>query len=284
MNESQGYITVATRRRKHLEMAVDLALSLRKHDATRAIAVVVDEANHSVLNRHYPNVFDSVHVVPRELAFGYAPKLYVAEVTPFSQTLFVDADCLVLRSLEELWSALRPLDFTVLGDYVTPSDEVKHHNISTRRIAERFELKTYFHASSPLFYFQRERGRDVLGKCLDLYTGPLNQLRYWRWDAACAPDEIAFGIVGSREEIGRFPQYDPIIERRDASEWKAETAPRPIFHCIFPTNPDVMDWLMRGVRARRTELGLPNHSERYWRGKAFAKRVQYAVDAALNLR
>jgi hypothetical protein len=100
---------------RYVEMAVDMALSLREHTHL-PIAIAVDQGLAEVLLDRYRGVFDEVVQVPDRFLDGRALKYGTAAATPFDETMFVDADCVVLSSLEGLWSVLDRTDMAMVGE------------------------------------------------------------------------------------------------------------------------------------------------------------------------
>lgn len=278
---TQGYITAGANHPRHVEMAVDLCLSLKEHDPRRHFAVVID----SSLERHaarYSGVFDHLFVVPDELNFGHAAKLYVGQVSPFDRTLFIDADCLALGSVDELWGHLATRDFCVPGEYVGADETRHHHNFPIADLCRRFQLPRYYWASSPLFFFA-EAGRPVLAECLRMYREVLPSEGIVRWDTGWPPDEIAFGVVGGRRSYEPFPPVQTLIKQPDLPRWVTGRPPHPVYHCTMSPALPVLSDLMRQVAARRRARGLPQGSRRFWVRKALYKKAQRGITRALGL-
>jgi hypothetical protein len=149
----------------YLELAVDMALSLRDH-TTLPIALVTDERLGNVTARHYPRIFDDVKLLPPRFRRGSARKYGSAEASPFEETVFVDADCVVLGSLDEVFNVLRNHSLAMLGEYLTRADDRRHHGFSTRRLMDRFGLGRYLKTNSGIFAFRRSQALGILEACL----------------------------------------------------------------------------------------------------------------------
>ena len=276
----QGYITSATGHIKHLQMAVDLRLSLRKWDPKRPFAVIVNESISSKAKDFA--VFDRVHVVPDAEGRGYGGKLYTAEASPYAQTLFFDADCLAVGPVESLWEHLQHLHFCVPGQYVAADCHGHHHNHQISDLCAQFDLSHYYWAISPMYFFS-DIGRSTVQEVQRVYHEELTPRGICQWDTDYPPDEIAFGVVGGRANFASFPPVQTIIKQRNLSEWTLGNPPHPIFHCTMSPTLDVLAGLMQEVAARRRAAGLPQGSRRYWVKKALQKKTQRDITQALGL-
>jgi hypothetical protein len=281
MTPKQGYITAAVHARRHLEMAVDLRLSLRDIDPARPCALVTDQScakgAHALLR-----VFEHVEIIPEIDNYGHSAKLYVAERQVFNQTLFLDADCLVLGPLNDLWEALQSREFCVPGLYVDKTCTQHHHNYSIASLCETFGLERYYFASSPIFYFS-EAGRAVMHAIRKTYNTELRHGAVRRWDRDWPPDEIAFAVVGGRVNFAPFPPLQTIIKQPNLPSWTVGKPPFPVFHCTMCPSLDVLSELMQHVAARRRAEGLPQGSRRHWVKKALYKKTQRSITQALGL-
>ena len=281
MTTNQGYITAAVHHRKHLEMAVDLRLSLRDVDPMRPCAVVTDESCAAGAGALL-QVFEHVFVLPDSKNFGHSAKLCVADYSPFAQTLFLDADCLVLGPLSELWSALQGKEFCVPGAYVDNTCTQHHHNYPIANLCATFGLDRYYFASSPIFYFS-DAGRSVLHAVREVYNTELRNGSVRRWDRNWPPDEIAFGIVGGRQTFADFPPLKTIMDASDMPRWKGNNAPEPVYHCVVGPSVHQLASAMRCVRERRKAAGLPDSSWTHWIKKATSKKIQRSLTRTLRL-
>ncbi len=114
MGGSQGYIVLATGSRKYLVMATNLVASILVMDPNREVCVVHDpdadvprELQHSRVHlRALP---------PDPLYPTVINKFRLPSVSPFGQTMYVDADCLLVkRDIDFYWNAVgaQPLSIT----------------------------------------------------------------------------------------------------------------------------------------------------------------------------
>jgi len=266
MSASRGYLTLAARDALYLEMAVDMALSLRQHTEL-PVALAADEALAVVAQTRYAGVFDAVKLIPQRFRQGRALKYGVAEASPFEETTFVDADCIVLSTLDHLFASLRSSPMAMTGEMLTLADDRRHHGFSTRSLIRRFGLERYLKTNSGVFCFRRSAALPIMEECLTCHREEV--LRRLRWEVILGKwlgDELAFGIVGGRRGLGTLPKPDAMYWPPDEFEALDLARPaKPLLHLIWPLSPPVLDELVRGTTARRAARGVPGDAESHWR-------------------
>lgn len=99
MDTTKGFITVATGKDRYYIMAHNLLRSYRFHaKSPMPFAIICDRANEWTAD------FDSVVIVETPTR-SYMDKMRILDLSPFDETLFVDADSLAFRDLNEMWSS-----------------------------------------------------------------------------------------------------------------------------------------------------------------------------------
>lgn len=113
----RGFITVATGRELYFIMAHNLLLSYRYHAKTPVpFAILCDRQNEWTAD------FDQVVIIDRP-ANSYFDKMRILDLSPFDETIFIDADSLIYRDLTPLWDLFKDgPDVGVLGT-VLPLDD-----------------------------------------------------------------------------------------------------------------------------------------------------------------
>jgi hypothetical protein len=111
----EGYLVLATGPDRYIDMARNLAASLRVMDGTRRICLVHDE--HARLDTTDTRFFDDYSLLADDpLYAGLINKIRVFETSPYRRTMFVDADCLLLkRDIDTYWNMARPYPFAITG-------------------------------------------------------------------------------------------------------------------------------------------------------------------------
>lgn len=262
--DARGFLTLATGRVGFLEMAVDMALSLRDHTEL-PIGVATDRPLAGLVKSRYASVFDHATVVSDRFLDGRVRKYGVAEASPFEETVFVDADCLVLAPLDHLFDALGDHDVAMLGEQLTRDDDDRHHGFSTRRLMKRFDLERYLKTNSGVFAFRRTPAIDVMEACRTCFVEEVRPRLRWsillgRW----VGDEIAIGLVGGRRGLGTLPLPHPMYWPHEFETLDLDTPAKPLLHFIWPPPDEVLERLLREMRARRRDADVPGDGMGYW--------------------
>lgn len=118
---TRSVFTLATGKPVFLELAVTLARSFRvwHRESNIGFAIATDIAE------HLPPDLDWVTVIPLEPGqYGsvFSPKLYLNEIAPAERSLFVDADCLCVASLEPAFEAFAGRPVATIGRVVTDGE------------------------------------------------------------------------------------------------------------------------------------------------------------------
>ena len=265
MSAGRGFVTMAVGKPRFLEMAVDMALSLRQH-TSHPVALAADESLARQARDDYPTVFDEVRVVPARFLDGRGRKYGIAEASPYEESVYIDADCIVLDSLDHLFEALDYSDLAMVGSQLTLEHDENHHGFSSRWLMKRFDLPTYLKTNSGVFSFRRSTAMEIMDECLDCFVREARPKLGWRlvlgrW----LGDEIAFGIVGGRRGLRPLPQPSPMYWPQEFEGLDLANPTKPLLHLIWPPEPAVVDALIVGMRRRRAEAGVGGDAEVDWR-------------------
>jgi hypothetical protein len=262
---SRGYLTLAARSTRYLEMAVDMALSLREHTAL-PIALAADDELGDLARTRYAAAFTTVTRLPDRFRKRRALKYGSAEASPFDETMFVDADCIVLGGMDHLFAVLATTDMAMTGEQLTAADDRDHHGFSTTELIRRFGLQTYLKTNSGLFCFKRGPALAIMDECLACYTDEV--VRQLRWKALFGGwlgDELAFGIVGGRRGLGTLPKPDAMYWPEEIAALDLRRPTKPLLHMLWPLEPEQLSQLVEGTEARRRAAGVPGEAGAHWR-------------------
>jgi hypothetical protein len=263
-NASRGYLTLAARSARYLEMAVDMALSLREHTAL-PIALAADDELGAVARARYAAAFTTVTRLPDRFRKGRALKYGSAEASPFDETVFVDADCVVLGALDPLFAVLANADMAMTGEQLTAGEDRDHHGFSTTKLIRRFGLETYLKTNSGLFCFRREPALAIMDECLACYTDEVLRLRWRALFGGWLGDELAFGIVGGRRRLSTLPKPDAMYWPEEIAGLDLRRPTKPLLHMLWPLEPEQLAQLVEGTEARRRAAGVPGDAGAHWR-------------------
>lgn len=264
---SRGYLTLAVGRPAFLEMAVDMALSLREHTAL-PVGVVCDAALAVLARERYTSAFDHVTLLPERFDRGRVRKYGIAEACPFDEAVFIDADCIVLGSLDHLFKPLATRAMAMLGEQLTTADDENHHGFSTRWLMRRFELERYLKTNSGVFAFRREPALEIMEaflRCFEDEARP--RLRWPLLRGAWLGDEIAIGIVGGRLGLGTLGAEHPMYWPAEFGSIDPDHPSKPLLHFIWPPDASLLERLLADMRDRRRARGVGGDGSAAWRAE-----------------
>lgn len=106
----KGYITIAFGSEKYLEVARNLARSIKLNAPGLPLAIVTDLFD--------ADLSDFDVVIPTDPSGGRTlfHKLALDLYTPFDETIFLDSDCFVTRNMDSVWEAFTKHEFGVVGE------------------------------------------------------------------------------------------------------------------------------------------------------------------------
>jgi hypothetical protein len=125
-----GYLILAIGRVEYVDMARNLAASIRVMDAARRICLVHDEA--FLPGKRDARLFDEFSLLKSDPRYpGVMNKIRLFPISPYQRTMFVDADCLLLKTdIGRYWELAREHPFAITGERRTQG-EWKGVNIAT---------------------------------------------------------------------------------------------------------------------------------------------------------
>lgn len=155
-------------------------------------------------------IFDHVIQLPEHIGNvgGFAPKLYLNELTPFEETLFLDVDMLWLpyRKPSELFEALKDVEYTGITEGWCDIETLNCDNINKAYYfwADLNEIKTVYKLKegkiyqwrSEVVYFKKTaRVEKFFKKAQAIYANP--KLKTVKKFGTHIPDELAINIAAA---------------------------------------------------------------------------------------
>ncbi|MDR0410763.1 MAG: hypothetical protein LBH75_02160 [Treponema sp.] len=193
MNE-KGLITIAIGK-KYAVQARYLALSamLNSPQTIRAVVTDTPEALESV--------FDVTIPYDPSLGSPFAAKTRLNRYTPFEKTLFMDADSLVVHSLDSYWQSLDKRCFAYTGDLITSGVWY----VDVEKTMTRFGLAWLPKFNSGMFLFDKSEAADrVFDTAFALMQDGLD-VDFFR--AEMLPDEPFLAISLAQNNTPPFEDY-----------------------------------------------------------------------------
>jgi hypothetical protein len=201
MTNKKGLITIAIGK-KYVRQARHLAYSamLRAPQVLRAVVTDQEES--------LADFYDTV--IPYNPGYGdpFAAKTRLHLYTPFEETLYVDADSLVMRDFDSYWEALRERSFVYEGALFHEGEW--YFDIEKTRLQLSLPWIPQFN-SGMLLFKNDETARAVFDTAFDFLTRQKDEnfgVDFFR--GAMLPDEPFFAIALARlgiepvEDHGRF--------------------------------------------------------------------------------
>lgn len=122
MTQQRNVLTIATGKRLYFDLAINLARSFYWWHKDNAINFILL----TDLPDHLPDDLNEkisvMKVLPDELGKGFSPKLHMDKFAPCGQTLFIDSDCLIYGSLDDVFSKFKGHHVSVTGTYISEGE------------------------------------------------------------------------------------------------------------------------------------------------------------------
>jgi hypothetical protein len=272
---SSGVVTAAFGSRKYLEMAVDLALSLREVSSL-PLSILTTPEGADYLDRHYAGAFEAAISVPQlEAEHGkakyLAAKLECLRRSPYDTSIFLDADIICVKDPSFLLEGMHDNHVRVHGRLHNSEScgSVSHHGLLISDIIARLGLDAYTYCSLAVFAFDK-LGGAALANLMEAERDGWNKKTTAEFGDILY-DEILLGVLGARSGVDFFRHPERAYQPLDMSfRWGGD-------HSFVHPGP------MRNREASRILLGvakrrLRNHDSvlpsLYWLSDILTRRAE----------
>ena len=152
MRTTQGYVTLATGDPKYLEMAANLAASIKVMDPRRRVCLVHDFGE--AFDPTLAAFFDDLVPISRDARYPHVMnKIRLFQASPYDQTMFVDADCLLMKhDVDRYWTYAAQHFFCITG---TPKRRGEWKGVMVDEILRARGLDYMISMNAGVFYFDR---------------------------------------------------------------------------------------------------------------------------------
>jgi hypothetical protein len=212
----QGYLTLAMGAQKYVEMAVVLGLSLKTFDPKRPVCLLHDK--HVMLPAYAERIFDQTILVSDDTKYtGCMNKARLYDYSPFERTMFVDADCILMKSqVDTYWSRCAGRSFTLPGCRQSTG---RWEELDIDLACRSFDCPYVVVMNSGALYFDKDHAAEQVFKEVDwLYSHRRDELRrFHRNQPGQYADEPFFGVA-----MGRLGLEPVGIDER-AGSWMVTT-------------------------------------------------------------
>jgi hypothetical protein len=173
-----GIITIAQGDKRYVEMAKALALSLIKTNPEIKRGVITDAAQ-----QEFDGLYDIYIPYNESYGKGLNQKLYLDKYSPFEETLFIDADCLVVTSLNNMLTLCRNYTFVVFGGPI--STDIWYMDVAAT--CNKFNLSSIPLFNGGTYYFKngstttciydkaRELKENYTENGFEIFRGSINE-------------------------------------------------------------------------------------------------------------
>ena len=207
---NKGILLLALGNPNYGKMAYNLALGLRYSKPDIKIAIVKEGISLSHLSDSQREIFDTIIECPSEyysLSYIQA-KTFLYELTPFQQTLFLDADI--------IWSPYKSIDsfvnsFTNKIQFSVRSKNTEGNGFSEwcdiKQVMSDFSLDYYYDISSEVIWF--EKCKEIKKVFVDAQKAYISPKLVTKKFAGAKPDEPAFSIAIAKNKIEMLCPFIP---------------------------------------------------------------------------
>ncbi|WP_404786665.1 hypothetical protein [Altericista sp. CCNU0014] len=117
-NIKKAVLTIATGKPVYIQMAVNLARSFKWWHKNSNIRFVLATDQKDLLPQDLSDI-EIIELQPGQLGQGFSPKLHLDKLAPAERTLFIDADCLCVSSLESVFDRFAGHSVSVVGERIS---------------------------------------------------------------------------------------------------------------------------------------------------------------------
>ena len=195
----RGIVTLASGDDRFQHWAKYLLMSLRKHDPSVRTAVVTD-----VPDSPHLAGFDQIVLLDPSRGDAYAQKLWLPEYSPFVETLFLDADCMVYQDLREVWESLE--DGPIVGLAARSVTKPKWcKDVSS--LPEKYQVKSYLEFNGGLVYWRYDdEVREIFEEARDIFDNHYEEFGLHLFGPRRG-DEPALALAMSRRRIPSIHEH-----------------------------------------------------------------------------
>ena len=161
----KGFLTVATGDYFHY-LAINMRNSYHYSQKQKYPLGVITDPDGADLLRQY---FDDVIVIPDKNA-GYINKLRIQSLSPYDETIFIDADTLIVRDISDWWDVFGTsgYDVAVWGwncDITSP----RCGKLVSKKAAEKYGITRYIGFNGGVYYFKKTpKAERIYARALEL--------------------------------------------------------------------------------------------------------------------
>lgn len=205
---TRGILILALGHPYYGRMAQNLAMSIKYNSPDVKIALAYAYSGISHLQKYELDLFDQVIQVPDQyitvggLRQYIKAKSYLNEITPWDETLYLDADMVWLprKGVNQLYEELKDIDFTMQSRGRTdisqsvPNEYSFWCSVNEMKDSYGFEKGWYYTLSSEVIWFKKTpEVKKFFKESQKIYDDI--KVNYTRFAGGGIPDELVFSIA-----------------------------------------------------------------------------------------
>jgi hypothetical protein len=242
-NNETGILLLVYGHSYYGRMAYNLACTIKAVEDF-PIAVAYNGRVLSHLGPDQVSIFDELIELPESYGTGYAPKLFLNELSPFKHTLFMDADMawLPYHKPSDFFEKFKEVDYTGITegwyDYGTKEDDTNpmyYYWADLKEIAEAYKItegRIYQWRTEMVYFKKTAQVKKFFEKAQKIYK--TQKLKTIRQFGETVPDELAINISANLNGIEPHkPKWTPAYWHR-------------LYNNRVPTMPELQSWYAVG--------------------------------------
>ncbi len=187
MDKKRGILIIAQGKQRYIHMARQIAVSLALSNPHISRALVTDSQDEE-LKKYY----DIIIPIDKSFGVGYSQKLYMNKYSPFTKTMFIDVDCLVIDSIDWLFERFDEHPVSVIGKNITAGPLL---GTTVEILKSKLDINYLPTFNGGVYYFEKgEKSERVFNEALDIFYNKYDELNLWKFSGQ-AGDEPAMSIA-----------------------------------------------------------------------------------------
>lgn len=161
---NRAVLTIATGKAIYIQMAVNLARSFKWWHKDSDIKFIIGTDQKQLIPSDLSDI-EIVELSPNQYGQGFSTKLHLDKITPAQKTLFVDADCLCVGSLETVFDRFAGHSVSVIGGEIAEGEWFG----DVASVCRQFQVKSLPKFNGGVYYLEKgEMSSRVYNKAREL--------------------------------------------------------------------------------------------------------------------
>lgn len=194
-------------------MAANLAMTIKSQCNEKIHLAWHGQALSTIAD--YMIFFDSVSEIPNEYLEVrgkinyFKAKTHIYDLSPFEETLFLDADIAMMRPASQLMDSLKDVEWTIQNrSFINLSDDKKEKYFwaNIAEVKQKYQGRLYSLHSECVWFKRSEENKIYFEKVKEIYDNPPVNPTKFNGDVA---DELAFGLACNI--LNKNPHVTPFV-------------------------------------------------------------------------